>query len=52
MSADLELGLVNIVGPGVNYSSLPGKPVSGLLQFNVLSALMQIDIQGAVGAGG
>lgn len=52
MSANLELGLVNAVGHGVNYSSSPGKQVNRLLQFDELSILMQVDIQGTVGAGG
>lgn len=52
MSANLELGLTNIVEHSVSYSSLSGKQVSRLLKFNVLSALDQVEIQGAVGAGG
>lgn len=52
MSANLELGLANIVEHSVSYSSLSGKQVSRLLKFNVLSALEQVEIQGAVGAGG
>lgn len=52
MSANLELGLANIVGHSVSYSSLSGKQVSRLSKFNVLSALGQVEIQGAVGAGG
>lgn len=52
LSANLERGLVNAVGHGVSYSSSPGKQVNRPLQFNELSTLMQVDIQGTVGAGG
>lgn len=51
-STALELGVVNIVGHCVDYSRYLGKQVNSLLQFNVLSALMQVDSQGMVGAGG
>ena len=52
MSANHELGSAKIVEHSVSYSSLPGKQVNRLLQFSALSPVMQVDIEGAVGAGG